>query len=103
GGGGYGGQAAWVWTAAQGMQVLLLPGAANSIPDRISRDGTTVVGEAFGGGAPVRGFVWTAASGLQEIEPIEGFDGAYALAASVDGSTVTGGYTGASGDLGFRW
>ena len=82
-----------IWTAATGWQSLgWLPGAL-SCPSRsdaygISGDGTTVVGLSWVG-CNARGFRWTAATGMQELQML-GQGNNRCSAISTDGSALGG-------------
>jgi len=86
-------QVAAIWTEATGWQSLgWLPGA-QSCPSRsdaydISGDGTTIVGLSWIG-CNARGFRWTAATGMQELQALANGDNRCS-AISDDGSTLGG-------------
>ncbi len=69
-----GASVAAIWTAASGWQSLgWLPTASLGCGDRssaydISGDGTTVVGLSWVNGCNARGFRWTSATGMQELQ-----------------------------------
>ncbi len=85
------------WTAATGWQSLgWLPDALNctdpidpSAAYDISGDGTTIVGLSWATGCNARGFRWTAATGMQELQKLTtGSNRCSAI--SGDGSTMGG-------------
>ena len=101
-----GAEVAAIWTAADGWTSLgWLPNALNC-PSRsnaydISADGTTVIGLSWDG-CSGRGFKWTAANGMEELEVL-GFAGNRASAISDDGSTIGGFANGTSGRTPAFW
>ena len=94
--GGSGNQVAGLWTAATGWQSLgslpgtpALCGSMSSAYD-ISGDGTTVVGLAWASGCDGVGFRWTAAGGMQVLQPLA--DGGNRCSAISGDGTALGGF-----------
>ncbi len=89
-----GADVAAIWTQAGGWLSLgWLPSAA-SCPSRsnaydISGDGSTIVGLSWFGGCDGRGFRWTAATGMQELEGLANGHNRCSTISS-DGSTLGG-------------
>ena len=85
-----------IWTATTGWQSLgSLPGAGTQCGSTLSNsydisgDGTTVVGLAWTNGCSARGFRWTAATGMQDLQNLgNGVNRCSAI--SGDGSTLGG-------------
>ena len=94
--GGSGNQVAGLWTAATGWQSLgSLPGTpalcgSLSTAYDISGDGTTVVGLAWASGCDGVGFRWTAAGGMQVLQPLA--DGGNRCSAISGDGTALGGF-----------
>jgi probable HAF family extracellular repeat protein len=119
---GQGGHTAFLWTQAGGMQDLgSLPGFSNSVATAISDDGQVVVG--FAASRPISynnaggfdydiyclPFVWTAATGMQDLNQVLANAGVdttgytfYAITGiSADGKSVCGGARTPQGDPNF--
>ncbi len=97
-----GGQRAFRWTAAAGMQDLGTLCGGWSAAYGVSADGSVVVGAAY---APVfqRAFRWTAARGMQDLGMLGG-GWSVAYGVSADGSVVVGSAQNAAGKWrAFRW
>jgi uncharacterized membrane protein len=68
----------------------------------VSDDGSKVVGTSRGVTGFMRPFIWTAATGMQELSNIPGTD-AVASDISPDGNTVVGYFFDSAGDHAFMW
>ncbi len=95
-------------TAAQFIRLGRLPGALDSGANRISDDGSTVVGNSWYGptGAYViEGFRWTRTEGMVGLGFLPGArsGGSQAYGVSADGSVFVGGSSSAEGSQAFRW
>ena len=95
-----------IWTAQTGWQSLgWLPDALNC-PSRsngyeLSADGTVAVGLSWDG-CSGRGFIWTAESGIMELEPLAN-GGNRASTISADGSVIAGFAQGSSSRTPAMW
>jgi probable HAF family extracellular repeat protein len=83
---------AFRWTAAAGMEPLgfLRPFDTRSVAYGISRNGSTIVGEA-GATYPYQAFTWTPASGMQALPALAQGGFGTARAVNLDGSVIVGG------------
>jgi len=96
---------AYRWTEETSFQDLgtLNPSAQEAEAYAVSDDGSKVVGYARGLSGYQRPFLWTAASGMQELSKVPGSD-AYASGISNDGSVIVGAfYVNGEGWHAFRW
>jgi probable HAF family extracellular repeat protein len=73
-------QKAFVWTANSGLQLISFGGSVASSLD-VSPNGIVIGAAATAGDAETRGFVWTAAAGIREIE---GLGGGYTVPSDVN-------------------
>jgi probable HAF family extracellular repeat protein len=96
---------AFRWTEDTGFQDLgmLNPHNKEGEAYAVSDDGSKVVGWSTGVSGYQRPFLWTAASGMQELSKVPGTD-AYASGISNDGSVIVGAfYVDGEGWHAFRW
>ena len=103
---GTGAQVAAIWTEDDGWQslgwlpnALQCPSLSNAFD--ISADGTTVVGLSWSG-CNGRGFLWTEATGMQELEVLAN-GGNRATAIAKDGSLIVGFAAGSAGRTPASW
>lgn len=89
------------WTATGGLQALgRLPGGTNTFGRAVSADGSKVTGWTEFGAAR-RGFLWSAALGMQ---PLPNITNARPFAMSADGTMIVGDtFSGSSFFFAFRW
>jgi len=81
----------------------VLPGGYDSWAWDVSADGSVVVGGADDAAWQGRAFVWTLATGMQNIGTLGG-DWSEAYGVSADGSVIVGGSSNAAGqERAFRW
>lgn len=82
-----GGQTAFRWTAAGGLQEFgPVLGDPRSAMHGLNADGSVAVG--FTLDSPQHGWLWTATGGMTPIDPLPGDDGSDGAAASADGSVI---------------
>ena len=83
-------QEGFLWSADTGMMPLgFLLGGTTSVATGVSAGGTVVTGYSYGASS-YRPFRWTAATGMQVLEP--GAEVAFAWDISADGQFIVGGF-----------
>jgi probable HAF family extracellular repeat protein len=91
-----------IW-AADGSATVVgkLPGDAEATATAVSMDGSVVVGVSTNNAGTPRGFRWTQASGMRDLEG--GPAGTFAASVSGDGDTIVGWSPETSGDVALIW